>query len=278
MLAEAEAKRDRWFRTQKSACYARIGEAGRKKLDGQRAECDNEVNSQKEKLSGAITSLVKFYDTISSNLDLSQHYNISEESNNFITESKAFVDEVRALLVEHVLRDKNSEQSGDNQQQPSSADAASIDSLRCRVQDLEERFEQARTELTLRHQRDIHSEINALLTAKITNLRVARQHEIDRVASHPPPEIVVPPGALKNTEGMTQQVRELDVKVLHAVEDIRVLLLRVDATTKRVSKLEEELSLNKDTYRKVNSGFIHWSDMRISFFLADARDGCRERN
>lgn len=265
LLTEAEAKRDRWFRTQKSACYARIGEAGRKRLDDQRAECDKEVNSQRERLSCAITSLVKFHNTISSNLDLGQRYNIGEETEKFIVESKAFVNEVRGLLVEHILRDKNDVQSDDTQKHPSEADATSIDSLRSQARDLEERFEQAQTELTLRHQRDIRAEIEELLTAKIADLRMARQCEIDRVASQPRPEIIIPPGALKNIEGTAQQVRELDAKVPRTVEDIRVLLLRVDATTKRVSELEEELSMNKQTYRKVDSGIIHWSELRMTF-------------
>lgn len=256
LLAEAEAKRGRWFRTQKSTCFARIGEAGRKRLDGQRTECDKEVNSQREKLSCAITSLVEFHNTISSNLDLGQRYNIGEETEKFIVESKAFVNEVRALLVKNVLQDKNDVQPGDTQKHSSEADATSIDSLQSRVRDLEERFEQAQTELTLRHQRDIRAEIEELLTAKIADLRVARQREVDRVASQLRPEIIIPPGALKNIEGTAQQVRELDAKVPRTVEDIRVLLLRVDATTKRVSELEEDLSMNKETYRKVDSGII----------------------
>ncbi|KIK96811.1 hypothetical protein PAXRUDRAFT_278805 [Paxillus rubicundulus Ve08.2h10] len=80
MLVEAEAKRDRWFRTQKSTSYVRIGEAGRRLLDAQRAECDKEVDIQKEKHSSAITSLVEFHDAITSNLDLGQRYNIGEEA------------------------------------------------------------------------------------------------------------------------------------------------------------------------------------------------------
>lgn len=276
-LAEAEAKRDRWFRTQKSACYARVGEAGRKRLDGQRAECDKEVNSKRERLSSAITSLVEFHDVMSSNLDLSQRYNVREEVEEFIRESKAFVDEVRALLVEQVLGNKNDVQSGDTQKQPSTADATSIDSLSIHVRDLEERFELAQTELTLRHQRDIRSEIEELLTAKIAGLRLARQREIDRVASQPQPEIVIPPGSLRNIEGTAQQVRELDAKVPHTVEDIRILLLRVDATTKRVNELEEELSMNKETYKKVDSGIIRWQEMRMSFLSSRSKRWPRSR-
>ena len=264
LLAEAEAKRDRWFRTQKSACYARIGEAGRNKLDAQRTECDKEVSLQREKLSGAITSLVGFHDTISSNLDLGQRYNIGEEVEKFITDSKAFVDEVRALLVAHVLRDKNDVQTGDTQKHPSGADATLIDSLQSQVRDLEERFDQAQTELTLQHHRDIRCEIDELLATKIAALRVARRREMDRIASQPRAEIVIPPRAIENMKGTARQVEELDAKVPHTVEDIRVLLLRVDATTKRVSQLEEELSVNKATYTKVHSSIIRWSEMSLS--------------
>lgn len=255
LLAEAEAKRDRWFRTQKSACYARIGEAGRKRLDGERAECDKEVNAQREKLSCAITSLVEFHDSISSNLDLGQRYNIGEQAEKFITESKTFVDEVRRLLVEHVLKDKS---DGDAREHSSGADtnASPINCLRNHVRELEERFDQAQTELTLRHRRDIRTQVDEILTAKIAALRVAREREIDRVASLPRPEIVIPSSALEKIEGTAEQVRELDVKVPHTVEDIRVLLHRVDSTTKRVIKLEEELSVNKATYKKVCSGII----------------------
>ncbi|KAF8559587.1 hypothetical protein OG21DRAFT_464982 [Imleria badia] len=249
LLAEAEVQRDRWFRTQKSACYARIGEAGRKRLDGQRAECDQEVSVQNQKLTSAITLLVQFHDRISSNLDLGQRYNIGEEAEKFITDSKAFVDEVRALLVAHVLKDKNDVQSGGTQEH--GASVASIDSLQSQVQDLEERFDQAQTELTLRHQRDIRSEVDELLAARIATLRAARQREVDRVASQPRPEIVIPPSALEDIERMAQKVKELDAKVPQTVEDIRVLLLRVDATTKRVSELEEELSTSKATYEKL---------------------------
>lgn len=254
LLVEAEANRDRWFRTQKSACYARIGEAGRKRLDGQRAECDKEVNSQREKLSGAITSLVGFHDTISSNLDLGQRYNVGEETEKFISESRVFVDEARALLVARVLGDKDDVQSGDMQKRPSGADKTLIDSLQSQIRDLEDRFEQAQTELTLRHQRDIRSQMDELLTAKILALRVARQHEIDRIASQQRPEIVIPHSALKNMERTAQQVSEMETKVPHTVEDIRVLLFRVDAMTKRVSELVQEVSMNKETYQQVNSG------------------------
>ena len=256
LLAEAEAKRDRWFRTQKSACYARVGEAGRNRLDGQRAECDKEVSLQREKLSCAIKSLVDFHDTISSNLDLGQRYNVGEEVEKFITESKAFVDEVRALLVAHVLGDKNDVKSGDMRKHPSGADVTLYDSLQSQVRDLEERFDQVQTELTLRHQRDIRSEIDELLAVKIAALRGARQREKDRVALQPRAKIVIPPCAIENMKGTARQVEELDAKVPHTVEDIRVLLLRVDATTKRVSELEEELSVNKATYTKVHSSII----------------------
>ena len=276
LLAEAEAKRDQWFRTQKSACYTRIGEAGRKRLDSQRAECDKEVNSQREKLSGAITSLVDFHDTLSSNLDLGQRYNVGEETEKFISESKAFVDEARSLLVARVLKDKDDVQSGNTQNPPSGA-AAHIDSLRNQVRDLEERFEQAQTELTLRHQRDIRSEIDEILAAKIQGLRMARQHEIDRAASQPCPEIVIPPSAIKNMEGTAQQIGELETKVPHTVEDIRVLLFRVDAMTKRVNELEEEVSMNKETYQLVSKCVIHLSWARISLLASRYKPWLRRR-
>ncbi|KAF8447953.1 hypothetical protein L210DRAFT_2828121 [Boletus edulis BED1] len=187
---------------------------------------------------------------MSSSLDLGQRYNIGEEAEKFMTESKAFVDEVRALLVAQVLKDKNDVDSGDTQRQPSGADSTSIDSLQKQLQDLEERFDQAQTELTFRRQRDIRSDTDDLLVTKIAALRVARQCEVDRVASQPRPEIVIPPSALQTMEATAKQVGELDAKVPHTVEDIRVLLLRVDATTKRVNELEEELSVNKATYGK----------------------------
>ena len=265
LLAEAEAKHDRWRRTQKSACYARIGEAGRDRLDGQRTEFHKECMAQSEKLSGAISLLMDFHDKLASNLDLGQRYNIGEEAQKFISESKAFVDETRSLLVTRVLKEKDDGQPGDIQTQPSEADAIPVNLLRNRILDLEERFEQAQTELTLRQQRNIRSEIDELLTAKIQALRAARQREIDRVASIPRPEIVIPPNALKNMEGTAQQVSEMGTKVSHTVEDIRVLLFRVDAMTKRVSQLEEEVSMNKETYQKVGSGIIHWSETRASF-------------
>jgi len=277
LLADAEAKRDRWFRTQKSACYARIGEAGRKRLDGQRTECDKEVSLQSQKLSHAITSLVAFHDTISSNLDLGQRYNIGEEAEKFIVESKAFVDEARALLVTHVLRDNNNVQPGDIQKHPSGANVTPIDSLRSQVRDLEWRFDQAQTELTLRHQRDIRSEIDELITAKIAALRMARQCEIDRVGSQPRAEIVIPPHALESIAGAVQQAMELDAKVPHTVEDIRVLLLRVDATTKRVSELEEELSVNKAVYTKVHSGITLWLGMSLSLLPSRCKRWVRRR-
>lgn len=264
MLNEAEAKRDRWFRTQKSACYARIGDAGRKKLDGQRADFDKEVNSQKDKLSAAITSLVEFHDTVSSNLDLGQRYNISEETEKFIAESKAFVNEVRALLVANVLKDKNDSAAG-MQKHPSGTDTTFIDSLRSKVRDLEQRFDQAQTELTLRRPRDIRPEIDELLTTKIAALRTARLLEMERVASLPRAEIVIPPDSLGKMEKTAQEARELDVKVPHTVEDIRVLLLRVAATTKRVNALEEELSASRATYTKVGNDIVHWSEMRLKF-------------
>ncbi|KAG9318492.1 hypothetical protein JVU11DRAFT_583 [Chiua virens] len=249
LLAEAEVKRDRWFRTQKSACYARIGEAGRKILDGQRAECDEQVNTQRERVSAAITSLVDFHDIIASNIDLGQRYNLGEEMKKFLTDSKAYVDEVRALIVVHVLKEKDDAQPGD-QKHSSGVVTALMDSVQSQVRDLEERFEQTQTELTLRHQRDIRSEVNELFQAKIAESRAARQCEIDRVASQPRTEIVIPPDVLKDQEVMAQQVRELDAKVPQAVEDIRNLLLRVDATTKRVIDLEQEVSANKETYEK----------------------------
>lgn len=277
LLAEAEAQRKRWFDTQKSACYARIGEAGRKRLDGQRAECDQEASLQTEKLSCAITSLVQFHDKLSSKLDLGQRYNIGEETEKFITESKAFVNEVRALLVAHVLKDKSDIQSGDTQKHPSGPNVTLIDSLRSQVRDLEERFDQTQTELTLRHQRDIRSEIDELLNAKIAALRTARQREVDRVASQPRAEIVIPPTVLGDIERTAQQVRELDAKVPRTVEDIRVLLLRVDGTTKRVSELEEELSMNKAAYEKVVSDIIRWPEMSLSFFSSRCRRWPRRR-
>ncbi|KAF9227914.1 hypothetical protein BS17DRAFT_411526 [Gyrodon lividus] len=255
MLVEAEAKRDRWFRTQKSASYIRIGQAGRQKLDAQRAECDKEVSIHREKLSSAITSLIEFHDTISSNFDLGQRYNIGEEANRFITESRAFIDEVRALLVEHVLKNKNHEPSGDQENLSSADKEASIPNepqfLLRQVRDLEERLEEAQTELTLRHPRDIRSEIDEKLSVRIAALRAARQREVERIASQSRPEIAIPPVALQKMEETARQVSELDAKIPRTVEEIRVLLFRVDAATKRVNKLEEELSANKETYRKM---------------------------
>jgi hypothetical protein len=265
MLVEAEAKRDRWFRTQKSASYVRIGEAGRQMLDAQRAECDKEVNLQREKHSSAITSLVEFHDAITSNLDLGQRYNISEEASRFVTQSKAFVDEVRSFFVVHGSKDNNDEKQGLS---PTDYDASTpneFQTLLHQVRDLEERFEEAQTELTLRHPRDIRYEIDEKLNTTIAALRAAHQSEVERIASQPRPEIVIPPVALQKMEETARQVRKLDANMPPTVEDIRVLLLQVDATTKRVYSLEEEIAANKETYRKVGRSNSCWLDY-IQFY------------
>ncbi|KAF8844953.1 hypothetical protein BDN67DRAFT_620500 [Paxillus ammoniavirescens] len=253
MLVEAEAKRDRWFRTQKSACYARIGEAGRQMLDAQRAECDKDVNIQREKHSSAITSLVEFHDAITSNLDLGQRYNISEEASRFVTQSKAFVHEVRSFFVVHGSKDNNDEKQGLSPTEYDASTPNEFQTLLHQVRDLEERFEEAQTELTLRHPRDIRCEIDEKLNTTIAALRAARQSELERIASQPRPEIVIPPVALQKMEETARQVRKLDADMPPMVEDIRVLLLQVGAATKRVYSLEEEIAANKETYRKMQA-------------------------
>ncbi|KIJ69384.1 hypothetical protein HYDPIDRAFT_24226 [Hydnomerulius pinastri MD-312] len=254
LLADAEAKRDRWHRTQKSPCYTRIGEAGRKKLDAQRAEYDKEVSIQREKLSSAITSLVEFHDNMASNLDLGQRYNIGEEATRYLAESKGFIDEVRSLLVTHVLKATSPQSEKESDSNSPDEDISSTpEDLRLllhQIHDLEERLEEAQTELTLRHPRDIRAEIDEKLNVKLAALRAARQREVDRVASLPRPEIVIPPAALQRMEETAQQVKALDAKLPQTVEDIRDLILQVNATKARVEKLEAEVAESRELVRK----------------------------
>ncbi|KAH7889685.1 hypothetical protein F5I97DRAFT_1846280 [Phlebopus sp. FC_14] len=240
LLVEAEAELERWYKTQKSAVYSRIGEAGRKKLDAHRANLDKEVLTNRDKRSSAIAALIDFHESISCSIDLSRRYDIIDEANEYLNEARAFIDHLRTLAADsaYPLPLRAQEYHSPHQDHSAPRNSGDFISLRQSILDLEERLEEAQTELTLRHPRDIATEVDEKLDAKLGAVHAARRSKKDHVNRVSKSRIVIPPHLLEKMEETANHVQKIDAQTKQRVEKLE---LDTASTRELVARIHERL-------------------------------------
>ncbi|KAI6022676.1 hypothetical protein EDC04DRAFT_2727761 [Pisolithus marmoratus] len=255
-LAEAELNRDRWYRTRKSPCYARIGAAGIDILESKRAEFDREYFAQREKLSLAVNALVDYQETVMSGYDLVQRYDVGEETSKFLAESTAYAGQIRTLIDDFKNRDVPMRDPS-----PSSSTKASLppsdewEVLQKRVEKMEESLEQIDVELTLSRPMDIGDMVDKVFDARLSELREARQQEVQRLATQVRPEIVISPDSLKKLEECADRWREVEGRLPKTIEDISGLITGNAQFAYRLEQLEKENAGYREALAKLEDKY-----------------------
>ncbi|KAL4074420.1 hypothetical protein V8B97DRAFT_1868667 [Scleroderma yunnanense] len=262
-LHEAEINRDRWYRTQKSSCYARIGDKGIDILEEKRAEFDKEYFAQREKLHMAVGSLVEYHHSITSGIDLGQRCNISEETNRFIAECKVYTDQISTLIEDFKNRGVPMRDPSPMQiEQASSPSSDEWQILQRRVEEMEESLEQMDAELTMTRPVDVKEIVDKIFDRRLTKLHEARKQEVQKMAQESPPQIVIPPECLQKLEDSTRQWQQVEAKLPKAVEDIRNLILGNAQLTSRLEQLEKENVTYRETLAKLQEKYAAMEELR----------------
>ncbi|KAI6108996.1 hypothetical protein EV401DRAFT_1998522 [Pisolithus croceorrhizus] len=261
-LAEAELNRDRWYRTRKSPCYARIGDAGIDILESKRAEFDREYFAQREKLSLAVNALVDYQETVMSGCDLVQRFDISEETNRFVAESTAYARQIRTLIEDFKNRDVP-------MRDPSPSPSARVsppptdewEALQRRVEEMEESLEQIDAELTLSRPMDIRDMVDKVFDARVSELREARKQEVQKMATQVRPEVVIPPDSLEKLEESAERWREVEERLPKTIEDISGLIVGNAQFASRLEQLEKENAGHREVLAKLQDRYAATEDL-----------------
>lgn len=262
-LAEAELNRDRWYRTRKSPCYSRIGDAGINILESKHAEFDREYFAQREKLSLAVTALVDYQETVMSGYDLVQRYDISEETNRFIAESTAYARQIRTLIEDFKNRDVPMRDPS-----PSPSAGAGLppdgewEALQRRVEEMEESLEQIDAELTLSRPMDIRDMVDNVFDARMSELREARKQEVQRMATRARPEIVIPPDSLEKLEESATRWQEVERRLPKTIGDISDLIVGNAQFANRLEQLEKENVGHREALAKLQDKYTATEELR----------------
>jgi len=252
-LSEAEINRDRWYRTQKSSCYARIGDKGIDILEAKRGEFDKEYFAQRDKLNTALTSLVEYHQSNMSSIDLGQRYNVSEETNRFIAESKAFASQISTVIEDLKSRDIPMRDVSPMQvEEGRSPPKDEWEILQRRVDEMGEIVEQMETEFAVTHASDsIRDTVDKVFDSKVAELREARKQEAQRIAQESPPQIDIPPECLQKLEESANQWQQVEAKLPKAIEDIRSLIVGNAQLASTLDQLKKENIACRETLSKV---------------------------
>ncbi|KAG2134440.1 uncharacterized protein EDB93DRAFT_847994 [Suillus bovinus] len=240
-LAKAEAERQNWRRAQKSTNYSRIGEAGRIRLDGHRAELEKVCAGHSDKLSQAISELSEIGDKLKSGIDYEQRYDIGNEVTRYSNEVGAWLSDIRPLLIAHTTEQlQNTDPPAPHEDESSEEPSAipdGLDPLRSRLDKQEEQLEELRTALTLESSNNPLATINNTIDKKIDLLRKDRA---EAKAKLPPPKVVIPPEATDAIEDVSHKADELSAAMQAPIKDIAELLLRQNDIQKSQASCKTE--------------------------------------
>ncbi|KAI6028412.1 hypothetical protein F5J12DRAFT_805261 [Pisolithus orientalis] len=259
-LSEAELNRDRWFRTRKSPCYARIGDAGINILESKRAEFDREYFGQREKLSLAVNALVDYQETVMSDFDLSQRYDIGEETDRFIAESTAYARQIRTLIEE--FKDRDVPMRDPSPSTTTNLPSTEWGALQNRAEEMEESLEQIEAELTLSRPMDIRDIVDKVLDARLFELREARKQNVQKIAARVRPDIVIPPDSIEKMENCADQWREVEGKLSKTIEDISGLIVGNAQFKSRLEQLENENAEHREALTKLQDKYAATEELR----------------
>ena len=253
-FSEAETNRDRWYRTQKSSYYARIGDKGIDILEDKREEFDKEYFLQRDKLHTALASLVEYHQSRMSCFDLGQRYQISEETNRYLAETKEYASQVSVLVEELKTRDvPMHDASAVQKERGSSTPTDEWQNLQRRVEEMEETLEQMDAEMTLTRPLDVREMVDKLFDHKVAELREARKLEAQKRAQESPPQIVIPPECLQRLEQSMSQWQQVEAKLPKTIEDIRSLIVGNAELASTLDQLKKENATHRETLSKVSS-------------------------
>lgn len=242
--------RDRWYRTQKSPCYARIGNKGIDILEAKRAEFDNEYSVQRDKLNTAIKLLMEHHQSNMSSIDIGQRYNVSEETNRFVAESKAFASQISTVIEDLKNRDIPMRDGSPMQvEEGSSPPKDEWQILQRRVAEMEETVDLLGTEFTV--SLDVREMVDKIFDSKVAELLEARKQEAQRMAQESPPQIVIPPECLQKLDESANQWQQVEAKLPKAVEDIRSLIVGNAQLASTLDQLKKENVAYRETLSKV---------------------------
>lgn len=247
-LAEAETKRNRWYRTQKSQCYARIGDAGINILETKRAEFDRECVTQQEKLSASLSALVDYHDSITYGFDLGQRYNVIEEVSNFISESKAFIHQIDVHIRDFKNRDVLVvEPSLDQTWQGSPPLQHEEQAIQSRLEEVDETLEEVHAELTFSHPRNVKEIVDEVFDARIDHLREVRDLEMQQT----PLDLDIPLESRQQLKQVMNRWQEAESKLPKTISDISSLITENAQLSRRIEQLEKENVAHYETIAKV---------------------------
>ncbi|KAG2144944.1 hypothetical protein BD769DRAFT_1418891 [Suillus cothurnatus] len=254
-LAKAEAERQNWRRTQKSNNYSRIGEAGRNRLDGHRAELEKICAGHSDKLSQAISELAEIGDRLKSGIDYEQRYNIGTEVMRYSQEVGAWLSDIRPLLIanttQHPPNTDNPTPSEDEPFEEPSTIQDGLDPLRSRLDKHEEILEELRTALTLESLNNPLATINNTIDKKIDVLRKDREEAKAQRAKLPPPEVILPSEATGAIEDVSYRAAELSAAMEAPVNDVAQLLIRQNDLQKTQASFKAENEELKESIAKL---------------------------
>lgn len=254
-LAKAEAERQNWRRTQKSANYSRIGEAGRNRLDGHRTELEKICTGHSDKLSQAVSELADIGDKLKSGIDYEQRYNIETEVTLYSKEVGAWLSDIRPLLIANTTQHPpNTDQPTPHDDEPSEEPSTipdGLDPLRSRLDKQEETLEELRTALTLESSNNPLATINNTINKKIDVLRKDRAEAKAQRAKLPPPKVILPPEATGAIEDVSRKAAELSAAMEAPVNDVAKLLIRQNDIQKTQASFKTENEELKESIAKL---------------------------
>ncbi|KAG0707740.1 hypothetical protein DFH29DRAFT_595710 [Suillus ampliporus] len=255
-LAKAEVDRQKWRRTQKSAGFSRIGEAGRIRLDGLRAELEKVCNGHSDKLTQAIGELAEVGDKLRSGIDYDRRYDIGDEVTSYLREVGAWLSDIRPLLIastsQHPPNTNNPTPHEDNESpEEPCATPDGLDPLRSRLDKQEEVLEELRTALTLEPQNQAIATINERIDKKVDALREARAAVKAQRAKQAPPKVDIPPEAMGTIEDVSRKATELSAAMATPVNDIAHLLIRQNEIQKTQASVKIENEELKESIAKL---------------------------
>ncbi|KAG1756756.1 uncharacterized protein EDB91DRAFT_34566 [Suillus paluster] len=246
-LTKAEVDRQKWKRTQKSARFSRIGEAGRIRLDGLRTELEKVCSAHSDKLTQAISELAEVGDKLRSGIDYDRRYDIEDEVTSYLREVGAWLSDIRPLLIASTSQHppKTNNPTPDEDDTPPEEPGAipdGLDPLRSRLDKQEELLEELRTALTLEPPKRAIATIDDKIDKKIDTLREARVEA--KRARQAPPKVEIPPEAMGAIEDVSRKATELSAAMATPVNDIAHLLIlqnNIQKTQASVKTENEEL-------------------------------------
>ncbi|KAG1891027.1 hypothetical protein F4604DRAFT_1703910 [Suillus subluteus] len=254
-LTKAEAERQNWRRMQKSTNYSRIGEAGRNRLDGHRAELEKICAGHSDKLSQAISELAEVGDKLKSGIDYEQRYNIGPEVTRYAEEVGAWISDIRQLLIANTTQHPpNTDQPTSHEDEPSEEPSTipdGLNALRSRLDKQEETLEELRTALTLESSNNSLATINNTIDKKIDVLRKDRAEAKAQRAKLPPPKVILPPEATGAIEDVSRKAAELSAAMEAPVNDVAKLLIRQNDMQKTQASFKTENEELKESIAKL---------------------------